>query len=380
MSQLPLLLFPSPTTVSRARLGGGGSRVVSPSASEQRRRLENKFQQLSQSIASLQPTIQGLEPEQVIVFETVGKNIEKLAEAASRIVGLEWLAELNLDDYHPDDVFSMAGKPDALLSHRLYSLMTNQKSMTQLLSLWSSWTAKPKKRAMNGFGPFKDLFIHLNDIRRWGPQDRIDQTMIVEDWKERLQSYPDKPSRFEAELWFRKNARLRNAAISQLNRLVIAQGGRSLAQATVESIHYHGALLEMPSNSVLEILNQIQNGQFNDLLQCEGVMFFRPVGQARFPNPRTNETTPLTSPPSIGNPLPKGNPRAALLDGLPLASHLGLDGRLLIDDPDEIGLKYEAGQQSHGTAMASLISRGDLEENNTPLKTPLYCPPDFRSL
>ena len=330
MPQLPLLLFPSPTSVGRAGRGGGGGKVVAPSAAEQRRRLENKFHQLSQSIATIQPTIQGLEPEQVIVFETVGKDIEKLSEAASKIAGLEWLAELDLDDYQSDHVFSEANKPDALLAHRLYALMTNQQAMTQLLSLWNAWIADPTQRARNGFGPFKDLFIHLNDVRRWGPQDRIDQTMIVENWKDTLQTYPDEPCRFEAELWFRKDARLRRAAISQLNQLVRAQGGRSLVQATVESIHYHGALLEMPSQSVLAILQQIEDGQFSELLRCEGVMFFRPLGQARFPNPQNTETTTLTPPSPRELPLPQGNPRAALLDGLPLASHISLDGRLML--------------------------------------------------
>src|SRR5262249_31672483 len=103
MPQLPLLLFPLPTSIGRARLGGGGGKVIAPTASEQRRRLDDKFQQVSQSIASVHPTIQGLEPEQVIVFETVGKDIEKLSEAAAKIAGLEWLAELDLDDYQSDD-------------------------------------------------------------------------------------------------------------------------------------------------------------------------------------------------------------------------------------------------------------------------------------
>jgi 5-(carboxyamino)imidazole ribonucleotide synthase len=59
------------------------------------------------------------------------------------------------------------------LAARLYAVMTNQKAMRDLLSLWNQWISDPAKRAGTGFGPFKSIFVYLKDVRRWSPQDRL---------------------------------------------------------------------------------------------------------------------------------------------------------------------------------------------------------------
>jgi hypothetical protein len=70
-------------------------------------------------------------------------------------------------------------------------------------------------------------------------------------------------------------------------------------------------------------------------------------------------------------------PVVALLDGVPLSNHEALRGRLIIDDPDEFDSLYRSPQEHmHGTAMASLILHGDLnnpEEGS--LFRPLYVRP-----
>jgi hypothetical protein len=66
----------------------------------------------------------------------------------------------------------------------------------------------------------------------------------------------------------------------------------------------------------------------------------------------------------------------ALLDGLPLANHSLLANRLQIDDPDGFSSNYTGNKRLHGTAMASLIVHGDLDnENKSILKRPLYVRP-----
>jgi hypothetical protein len=67
-----------------------------------------------------------------------------------------------------------------------------------------------------------------------------------------------------------------------------------------------------------------------------------------------------------------------LLDGLPMAQHGKLSDRLVIDDPDDFEARYgAAGEQRHGTAMASLILHGDLNDPNPlpPLQRQLYVRP-----
>ncbi|MDE0002577.1 MAG: S8 family peptidase [Rhodospirillaceae bacterium] len=71
-------------------------------------------------------------------------------------------------------------------------------------------------------------------------------------------------------------------------------------------------------------------------------------------------------------------PIAALLDGVPMAQHDRLANRLVIDDPDDFANEYgAAGEQRHGTAMASLILHGDLNTPNPepPVRRRLYVRP-----
>ena len=60
-----------------------------------------------------------------------------------------------------------------------------------------------------------------------------------------------------------------------------------------------------------------------------------------------------------------------LLDGMPLEHHDLLEGRLRIDDEDDFARRYQPGQQQHGTAMASLITHGDLGAAGEPIARPV---------
>lgn len=74
MAELPLLFFPEPNPTQRRKLGGGGSSYSKPSAAEQRRRLDARFREIAESFHAVQDSPQGLEPEQVLVLETVGET------------------------------------------------------------------------------------------------------------------------------------------------------------------------------------------------------------------------------------------------------------------------------------------------------------------
>lgn len=64
-------------------------------------------------------------------------------------------------------------------------------------------------------------------------------------------------------------------------------------------------------------------------------------------------------------PLPTEPPIAGVLDGLPLANHVLLSDRIIIDDPDDWAQNYQASHRRHGTAMTSLIIHGDLSNNDS---------------
>jgi hypothetical protein len=67
-----------------------------------------------------------------------------------------------------------------------------------------------------------------------------------------------------------------------------------------------------------------------------------------------------------------------LLDGLPRSNHALLAGRLIVDDPQGWEQDYQAIERVHGTAMASLIVRGDLSSAEDAIARPPYVRPIMR--
>lgn len=374
MLELPILFFPKPTTVTRAKLGGGGGSYAKPSAAEQRRRLDARFRTIAESLHSVKSSIQGLEPEHVLVLETISESVEGLAKACEQIPGLEWLAEMDLDDVSPEAGFEDQKEPNGLLSCRLYAVMTNQQAMDQLISLWNAWWSNPAERARQNFGPFKKLFINLRELRRWNAEDRITETGVLQYLDERLQDGSEY-IQFEVELWCRHSEQSRTIALQALTSLVSEQGGRCVAQAALREIYYHGVLVRMPAASVQKTVDEILQKKYGPLIRCEDVMFFRPFAQAGFRAEGT-ESGPAAKKKFKDLPQPSGEPIIAVLDGLPFENHSALSDRLIIDDTDGLSAKYSPSEQQHATAMTSLIIHGDLNrDSESPLQTPVVVLP-----
>lgn len=376
----PFLLFPKGASEKKASLPPAfPDKLTAPSAGAQKARLEKKFDDIVSAFDDLQKAIDGFEPERVIVFETRSDSVGELAKAAAGIKGLEWVAELDLGEQPADDDFSIAGTKDKPLPARLYALMSNLQAARQLVTLWGDWTRDSGKRAASGFGPFKTLFGCLKDVRRWGPEDRLYETGVVQVWEENAKFAEDHPNMthpavlFEVELWCRGSSALQNAAYGRLAALVAAAGGRCLSQFALADISYHGVLVEMPATTVRETIEKIRTQAYTELLRCEDVMFFRPRAQSTFPlgEPAIEAAPgrPTTPAESTAQPI------IAVLDGLPLENHDLLRGRLRIDDPDNFAAHYKVEHQQHGTAMCSLILHGDLSHTNEPLKLQVYARP-----
>ena len=74
MAEHPLLFFPKAAAESPSRRGGGGKAVKTPNAAEQQARLADRFHQIAQSFQDMHASVQVMEPEQVIVLETIGDS------------------------------------------------------------------------------------------------------------------------------------------------------------------------------------------------------------------------------------------------------------------------------------------------------------------
>ncbi len=381
MPDRPLLLLPSPSLpAKRGDKHGGPPRLSLPTASRQQERLGPKFEALQRHFAAreeqLRISADGLFPEDVLVLETVGV-VQHFIRAVQRIDGMEWLAEMEISDLPDDSDFCTVDKegqprPGEPLAGRLFMLFTNQRALDQMLSLWHRWQSGTELR--RGSARWKHVFAQLRDVRRWCAKDRLTETGVLDDWRACLAGGLDSVT-CEIELWYRGAPELRQAAEIRVCSLVEAQEGRVLATSTVEAIAYHAILAELPRASAQTVL---QDGAPDvALVQCEDVQFFRATGQMQS-RPIAEDTLAGSPAPPRSGPAPKGAPSVALLDGLPMQNHPYLQGRLVVDDPDDLASQYLVDRRLHGTAMASLIVWGDLDAGELPLDTPVYVRPIMR--
>jgi len=314
-----------------------------------------------------------LAPDRVIVFEIAG-TITDFLRAAVRIEGLEIMAESE-SDFEPNENFAVKDKrkgkegldrTDKAVAGRFYLAMPDVQALGQLLSLWDRW--KDGHHLDAGFAPFAHLFEQLHILRPWGPQDRIpDETIMF--WREESARNPGQPVRTEVELWFHQNPAHQQRTSTDFSNLMTEIGGTIIHQIIVPEIAYHGALIDIPSS---EIANLMERRSVR-LALADDVMFLRP--QSTFVG--TDEIDPIENPallersagPSTEQPI------AALLDGVPIQAHALLVNRLILDDPDDLQSRAVVSSRRHGTAMASLILHGDLNAQESPITRPLYVRP-----
>ncbi len=375
-SDYPILVFPAPALAERARRFGGGGRPNRPGARRQGERLAPQFRRLEEALANrrlaLQGSSLGIEPEQVLVLETVGP-VANFIRAVEKVEGLEWLAEYELEDIAPGDGFEDAKDPEKGLDGQLFLMMSDGRALAELRSLFDSWRGDPEARFSRGLAPLKHAFEHLREIRPWDVEDRLADTGLLEDWNERA-GFGQETVSFEAELWYRRSESRRRAAAEQLRQLVEALGGGIVGECVIEDIAYHAMLGRIDITRVRELLDRPEARRELELFRCDDVMFLRPVGQCAAPIADETEESDAAEPPEAER-VTQGTPVVALLDGMPLTGHVLLDERLVVDDPDGYEDAYQAGERSHGTAMASLICHDDLDVRGAAMGRPVYVRP-----
>lgn len=380
MPERPLLILPNPgEPLPRRRRGGGGDTPHLPSRERQAERLAPKFEALQQAMEArrvrLQTELHDLVPEEVVVLETVG-TIESFVRAMEKVPGMEWLAEEQTDILPDDDFFKITttGEPrrDSPLGGRLFMVFLNQDALRQVLSLWKVW--KDDRKLPRGKGAWKAVFHQLHDVRVWGVRDRLYETGVLDDWRERVARGADVVP-CEIELWYRGRVtpRQRRDARDRVAGLVGDREGRIIAEAAIEDIAYHALLVHLPVTSVESLLDG--NDANIALVQCEQIQFFRASGQMAA---TLSDDGQQADHAALPDQPPVGTPVVALFDGLPLQAHRRFQERLVVDDPDNVEEDYPANRRRHGTAMASLIVHGDLADGDGPLRRPLYVRPILR--
>ncbi|MDP2034553.1 MAG: S8 family serine peptidase [Polaromonas sp.] len=333
-----------------------------------------KFNAASEALETFQGDVQvvadprAVIPERALVLELLGSvtNFEQAAQA----LGLEWLGSMSPDKSSPsassegdesqeDDE---APEGDEAQAKVFYLTMPSEQGLRSLLAAWARFTKGQQPRTTKET-PLWAMFAYLKDLRTWSSQDRVDP-ILVRYVKARLESQPDALVAVEVDLWYRNERQRRDQALQKLKNLTKEVGGNFIDEIEIPEIQYQGVLVQMPGSVALQMINGGEVG----LAGLDEIMRIRP--QAAFEG---DELVSLEGPQVLSeNQVPTDvKCVAAILDGYPVTQHEALAGRLVVQEVDVSAAEAPAAARLHGTAMASLIVRGDLAKNELPLQSPL---------
>lgn len=375
MPDRPALLFAPATPGERSKSGPRGrDKVQGPGRDRQALRLATRLQQITAALDAQQlqisATPDALEPETILVLEIAGE-VSSFAQAMLKVPGLEFLGEQALEQLAPDDDFrAINQRGDAKrYARQLFLIATNAQAWRELVKLWEGF--KKGEDPPRGLTPFRDLFLQLREIREWNDRDRLERGGAAAAWRRDLGELGDELVPFEAELWLRSDGKRRAEIVAAFESDIGKVGGTLDAQVVLEEIDYHGVLGHLPASQLLEAATSTTIAW----LRTEGVRLFHATGQMAAPITDSGEQA--AKPERLGG-TPTGETRIALLDGIPVAGHEALDGRLRVDDPDDWAPMITVADRHHGTLMASLVLHGDLGAGADSLTEPIYMRPIMR--
>ncbi len=345
--------------------GRNNDKVDVPSHGAQGSRLGGRFDALEDAFAEqivLAQSLGASDPQLVVVFEAVDERAD-LARVAE-LSGLEVLTEVERE-YEPDPNFPRRSKNKELpVSGCLHAICLSATSRDNLLTQWRRW--RQTGQVASGYAPLRDIFAHLKDVRAWGPQDRVRVGELATALAGML---PDREHTVEVELWYRGSATLRKQAQDEVTRLLHVNGGRVISAAQVDEVGYHGVKCTVP----VELLQRLAGGDFDavEVVRSSHVMYLRATAQSY----SFSEKVPAGAVPPA--PLPTGDPVLCVLDGVPVANHPRLAGRVIVYDSDDLAenTSIETDLRQHGTAMASVCVWGDLSTGEAPATRPVLVRP-----
>jgi len=366
MAKRPIILFGQPQKAEKSKEHGGATEFQRPSHSRQAERLAPIFAALQNAIATLQQSPMGIEPEKTLVFEVAG-DTKSFYKAVKKFgIDAEWIFDIpqefdTSDDFYitkkgeePDTVVRDEDK--SVMGGRVYCVMSNTLAMKEMLSLWERYSKDKSTHFPNRLTGLRDVFDNLLDISFWGYKQRVEETGILEIWREELSDSSLGDVKCEFELFFRKALHKRLNCEQELTSVIEALGGTVLGSSVIPEINYHAVLASIPRNVAESIIN---GNRDVSIATAEQIMFFRPVGQSVIIPKENSFDGNFQIPSSDGI---ADDPIIALFDGLPQENHPYLQGRLIVDDPDSYSTSYVAEARKHGTAMASFIALGDLSK------------------
>lgn len=280
--------------------------------------------------------------ESLIVFELKERALVSFTKALEAIPGLELVGEGETELEDEEEL------------GYLYLLIPTEAAIRQILALWNIWRAN-KPFAQN-YKAWDKVFVCLHDLRRWGPKDRVtdDDARLISDM---AKFDPKIEVRVELELVFDRNEAKAKASRDETIAGVVALGGRILDDSRHEPIAYDALLVELPAAAAQAIADRNPAG----LAGLPDVYAIRPQSKIDI------STELADAEPGLAVVLAPTKPAiAAILDGVPMANHPAFAQHVALIDPDDLSAAA-VGLRAHGTAMTSLVVRGDLKRGEAAL-------------
>ena len=341
------------------RPGGGGRQGQGARFREEFDRLEGGLTGADADFVLRQDPA-GIAPERALVFVTavpIGSFIR-----AAQNIGLEVFSEVEIEeDYElPGDLLDQNAE---FATPTLYATMPTEEVLKRLIRLWRSF--QRNEAAALGSAPWWSLFEMLAELRPWGPEDRLTGEARAE-LINRLPFDDDEEVRLELEIWPTSNVEKRQRWRRETEARVVALGGRLLAASSIDErgFVYEALLVGMSAGSVRAMIDNPAAPE--GLAILDGLQFVLPQTIAQS---LPDDSDPLEAAADAVGELfdPEMPMRVVLLDGTPIAGHTDLDGGVTIEDVHGLVPNSLVQHRRHATSMASLILRGDLEADGTPV-------------
>ena len=215
-----------------------------------------------------------------MLWKTAGR-IADLQNAVSEFSGLEWLAEMDVDDIDLHDLYDEeTGRK--VKGGRFYILSSNRQATDRLLRLWNRYQAN--EQLEHGFAKFEKIFACLLTLRRWDIRDRLRDTGILEIWRADYEAKQGTSSyiNFEIELhYYRINNEKREQNIQEIQQKIESAGGTIGQNICIDDIAFHAIKARLPVASIGEVVRHDWAGaessdNFPPVFNSEAVRYFRP--------------------------------------------------------------------------------------------------------
>lgn len=302
------------------------------------------------AVLQLRADPNSLAPERLLVFEVTG-SVPNFANAISRVAGLEFAGE---EELQADDLDQ---------NPEYYLLVPQLGALREIVSLWERW--QRDGTVPRNYAPWRDLFLQLRAVRPWGPTDRV--SPINRDYFRRIVdgAPDDELIRIEIELVFRPGAAASQLAESEVASRIAERGGGVVHRSRRSEFAYHALLTDVPAVEMRRIADL-------DAMSLAGA---DPVASIVPQSVGTPIEAADRLAMDIARPVPANpEPIAAVFDAVPVQAHPLLAERLSIDDPYILEARA-VGARVHGTAMASLVLHGDLNDPPSPISRQVYFRP-----